>query len=138
MSKTGWGDLISRFPEPHIVVAVLPDVAEKATLSNAQSAHRLLVRLIRKVTTKRDFAVTVSRQSGEREVLCAFADGSDARLFANITNASVVGGARYSFLLDESAEEKLAEIAGPPQPYRHPRAALAPPGLSPRPVAGGR
>jgi hypothetical protein len=63
----------------------------------------------------------VSRQSGQREILCAFADSSDARLFASIANASVSDCARYSFLLDGSAEQKLLKIAGPPEPHR-PRA----------------
>ena len=124
MAKAAWDDLSARVPQSHLVVAVLPDSTEKDTLLNAHSAQRLLVRLIRKLSTKADFALTVSRQSGQREILCAFGDSSDARLFANITNASVDGCARYSFLLDESAEGKFLRIAGPPEPYR-PRATAA-------------
>jgi hypothetical protein len=119
--KATWNDLLARFPEPHLLVAVLPASSEKESIFNAQSAQRLMLRLIRKLSTKADFAVTVSRQSGQREILCAFADSSDARLFASIANASVSDCARYSFLLDGSAEQKLLKIAGPPQPHR-PRA----------------
>lgn len=118
MAKTTWGDLLARFPNAPLVIAVLPDSSEGKTLSDAHPAQRLLVRLIRKVSPQADFAVTVSRQNSQREVQCAFEDGSDARLFANITNASVFGRGRYSFALDELAEERLAQIAGPPQPHR--------------------
>jgi hypothetical protein len=121
MVKAVWNDLLARFPEPHLLVAVLPDSSEKESIFSAQSAQQLMVRLIRKLSTKADFAVTVSRQSGQREILCAFADGSDARLFASITNASVSDCARYPFLLDGSAERKLLKIAGPPEQFR-PRA----------------
>ena len=121
MAKAAWDDLLARVPQSHLLVAVLPDLSDKDTLLNAQSAQRLLVRLIRKLSTKADFAVTVSRQSGQREILCAFADSSDARLFASIANASVTGCARYSFVLDGRAERKLIKIAGPPEPHR-PRA----------------
>ena len=116
--KATWNDLLARVPEPHVLVAVLPDSSEKESIFNAQSAQRLMVRLIRRLSTKSDFAVAVSRQSGQREILCAFADSSDARLFASITNASVSDCARYSFVLDESAERKLLKIAGPPEPHR--------------------
>jgi hypothetical protein len=118
MAKVAWEDFLARDPHPHLLVAVLPGSSEKDALSSAHSAQRLLVRLIRKLSTKADFAVTVSRHSGQREILCAFADGSDARLFASIANASEAGCARYSFLLDEFAEERLLKVAGPPEPHR--------------------
>ena len=63
----------------------------------------------------------VSRQSGQREILCAFGDSSDAALIAKAANASKSDRARYSFVLDESAERNLLKIAGPPEPHR-PRA----------------
>ena len=118
MAKATWNDLLARFPEAHLLVAVLPASSEKESIFNAQSAQRLMVRLIKKLSTKADFAVTVSRQSGQREILCAFADSSDARFFASIANASVSDCARYSFLLDGLAERKLIKIAGPPEPHR--------------------
>jgi hypothetical protein len=74
MLKANWTDLLSRFPEPHIVVASLPDSSEEESMSNAQSAQRLLVRVIRKLPITGEFAVTVCRQSGKREILCAFGD----------------------------------------------------------------
>ena len=61
MAKSGWCDLLARFPEPHIVVAALPDLTGEEGVSNAQSAQRLLVRLVRKLPTTGEFAVTVSR-----------------------------------------------------------------------------
>ena len=68
-------------------------------------ALRLLVRLIKKLPTHGDFAVTSSRQSGQREILCAFADSSDAALVAKAASASMSDRARYSFVLDEAAEQ---------------------------------
>jgi hypothetical protein len=88
---------------------------------NAQSAQRLLVRLIRKLPTHGEFAVTVSRQSGQREILCAFADSSDAAFVAAAASASMSGGKRYCFVLDGSAERKLLKIAGQPEKHRQPR-----------------
>ena len=80
MLKATWNDLLARFPEPHVLVAVLPDSSETESIFNAQSAQRLMVRLIRNLPTHGEFAVMVSRQSGQREILCAFGDGSDAAL----------------------------------------------------------
>jgi hypothetical protein len=103
------------------LIAALPDSSEKGSIDNAQSAQRLLVRLIRNLPTQGEFAVTVSRQSGKREILCAFGDSSDAALVAKAACASMSDRARYSFVLDGSAERKLLKIAGPPEPFR-PRA----------------
>jgi hypothetical protein len=64
MVKATWNDLIARSPEPHLLVAVLPDASEEESIFNAQSAQRLMVRLIRKLPVHGEFAVTVSRQSG--------------------------------------------------------------------------
>ena len=119
--KATWNDLLARFPEPHVLVAVLPDSSEKEIIFNAQSAQRLLVRLIKKLPTHGAFAVMISRQSGQREILCAFADSSDAAVVAKATSAYMSDGARYSFVLDEAAECNLLKIAGPPEPHR-PRA----------------
>jgi len=124
MTKTGWTDLLARFPEPHILLAVLPDLSEEESVSNAQSAQRLLVRLIRKLPLLGEFAVTVSRQSGKREILCAFGDSVDAEMVAHAVKAvkaPMSARARYSFVLDRKAERKLTKMAGTPEPYR-PRA----------------
>jgi hypothetical protein len=121
MTKAPWDDLLARFPEPYLLVAVLPDLSKKESIDNAQSAHRLLVRLIKNLPTQGEFAVMVSRQSGKREILCAFGNSSDAALVARAARASMSGRARYSFVLDGSAERELIKIAGQPEPHR-PRA----------------
>jgi hypothetical protein len=118
MVKAVWNDLLARFPEPHLLVAVLPDSSEKENIFSAQSAKRLIVRLIKKLLAHGEFAVTVSRQSGQREILCAFGDSSDAAVVAKAASASMSDRARYSFVLDGSAERKLLKIAGPPEPHR--------------------
>jgi hypothetical protein len=121
MVRATWNDLLARFPEPQFLVAILPDSSEEESIFNAQSAQRLMVRLIRKLPVHGEFAVTVSRQSGQREIMCAFGDSSDVALVAKVTNASVSCGARRSFVLDGSTERKLSEIAGPPEKHRQPR-----------------
>ena len=118
MVKATWNDLLARFPEPHVLVAVLPDSSEKESIANAQSARQLLVRLIRKLPVHGEFAVMVSRRSGQREIHCAFGDSSDAAVVAKAARASMSDRIRYSFVLDESAERKILKIAGPPEPHR--------------------
>ena len=119
--KTFWNDFMARFPEPDVLVAVLPSSSEKESIVSALSAQRLLVRLIRKLPPHGEFAVMVSRQSGQREIMCAFGDSSDAALAAQATGASMLDRARYSFVLDGLAERKLLKVAGAPEPHR-PRA----------------
>jgi hypothetical protein len=118
MVKASWEDLLARTPEPHVLVAVLPGSPETESIFNAQPAQRLMVRLIRQLRTHGEFAVTVSRQTGRREILCAFVDSSDAALVAKAANASMSGRARYSFVLDDQAEQNLLKIAGPPEAHR--------------------
>ena len=121
MTQAGWTDLMARFPEPHLVVAALPDLSEEESVANAQSAQRLLVRFIKKLPTKGEFAVAVSRQGGKREILCAFGDSADAELVAKTAKAAkatTVHRVRYSFILDGKAERNLGKIAGPPEPHR--------------------
>ena len=72
MAKAPWDDLLARIPEPHVLVAVLQDSSQKESIVSAQSAQRLMLRLIKKLRLHGEFAVRVSRQSGQREILCAF------------------------------------------------------------------
>jgi hypothetical protein len=51
MMKAPWDDLLARFPESHLLVAVFPDLSNKESIDNAQSAYRLLVRRIKKLPT---------------------------------------------------------------------------------------
>jgi hypothetical protein len=88
-----------------LLVAVLPDSSEKESLFSAQLAHRLLVRLIQKLPTQGEFGVTVYRQSGQREIVCAFGDGSDAALIAKVpTLPSQAARATPSCLMDRQSE----------------------------------
>ena len=124
MAKAAWNELLASHPKPHIVVAQLPGFSEEERLSSALSAVRLLIRLIRKLPTKGSFAVAISRQSGQREVVCAFGDSSDADLMAKITGASAANdrrGARPVFTLDHAAEQELNKIAGQPPKRSNPR-----------------
>jgi hypothetical protein len=124
MAKVGWNDLLARCPNATLLIAVLPDSSEDERLFNAQSAQRLLLRLIRKLPIHGEFAATISRQNGKREILCAFRDSSDAAVAAKIAKAAKAptsDRARYSFVLDERAEQNLTKIAGPPESRRQPR-----------------
>ena len=124
MAKAAWNDLLANNPEPYLVVALLPSSSEEERISNAQSAIRLLVRLIRKLPIKGSFAVAVSRQSGQRKVVCAFGDSSDADLMAWITGATVATDRRDAppvFTLDHNKEDELTRIAGLPPARRYPR-----------------
>ena len=55
----------------------------------------------------------VSRQSGQREILCAFGDGSDAALVAKAAGASMSDRARYSFMLDEIGRAETSQDSRP-------------------------
>ena len=119
MPKTTWSELLARFPTPHLVVALLPG---KVHLS-AHPAQQLLVRLLKKLPTQGDYAVTISRRNGQQEILCGFSASSDAALLARATDAATAMDAAgvHSFVLDGSAAKKLLTIAGPPE-KRRPRA----------------
>jgi hypothetical protein len=122
MPKTTWYELIAQCPWPHLVVASLPD----ETLFSAREAQQLLMRLLKKLQPRGEYAVTISRRSGQQEIVCGFGDILDATLAARTTGASTAGQPqgtrmRHSFVLDESAARKLLTIAGPLEPHR-PRA----------------
>ena len=124
--KAVWNDLVARFPEFYSVVAQLPDTREDDVLLNAHSAQKLMVRLIRKLPTQGEFAIRVSRQSGQRQIICGFGDRSDAALVANVTKASS-SGRTSCFVLDETAEQELFKIAGPGATHRRVRTTLQEP-----------
>ena len=126
MTKAAWNELLARHPEPAFVVALLPDSSEEDRLRNAHSAVRLLVRVIRKLPIQGEFAVAISRQRGQREVVCAFGDHSDAGLMAKITGASAANDhrgirTRRTFTLDSATEQELTKVAGLPAKRRRPR-----------------
>jgi hypothetical protein len=119
MGRTPWNDFLARVTKPYVVTAVLPSASEDAGTLNALPEQRLLLRLIRK-PARGDFAVTVSRHSGKREILCAFADSSDAALIAKAAHAHVSPEGICAFILDEPTWRKLMKIAGPPERHRRP------------------
>ncbi len=122
MSKTTWGELLARFPTPYLVVASLPDEMQ----TTAHPAQQLLIRLLKKLPTQGDYAVTISRRNGQQEILCGFSASSDATLLARATDAAkasqLFAAGMHSFVLDGSAAKKLLTIAGPPEKRRHLRA----------------
>jgi len=122
-TKAGWDDLVAQFPDPYLVVAQIPDSSEDDVLLNAHSARKLMVRLIRKLPTQGMFAVNISRESGQRRIICAFADSSDVALVANVTKASSSDRTSF-FVLDETAERELFKIAGPGATHRRVRTTL--------------
>jgi hypothetical protein len=121
MSKITWGELLARFPTPYLVVASLPDEMR----TTAHPAQQLLVRLLKKLPTQGDYAVTISRRNGQQEILCGFSASSDASLLAGATDTAtasqLAAAGMHSFVLDGSAAKKLLTIAGPPEKRRQPR-----------------
>jgi hypothetical protein len=122
MLKTRWDRLITRFPSPHLVVASLPD----ETFFSANEAKQLLERLLRKLPTQGEYAVTISRRRGQLEILSGFGDSSDANLAARTAGASTVSlsedlRVRHSFVLNEAAGRRLLAIAGQPRKRKQPR-----------------
>ena len=126
MPKALWSDLLARSPGPHLLAAVLPDATKEQSLSNGQSAQRLMMRLLNKLRLRGDYAVTISRRNKQREILCAFTDADDVSNVARTIGASEAinregSAGRYTFALDTATELKLVTLAGPPEAHRSPR-----------------
>ena len=56
MPRAAWSDLLARASEPHLLAVVLPDATEEQSLSNGQSAQRLMMRLLNKLRLQGDYA----------------------------------------------------------------------------------
>ena len=82
MPKLIWHDLIESFPEAHLVVAVLPDRSGEESIENGQATQQLLIRFLKKLPIQGDYAVTILRHDGRREIVCAFRDLADAEQVA--------------------------------------------------------
>src|SRR5690348_2094008 len=126
MPKVSWSEMLSHGDAAHIVAAILPDEPKEEKVSNALASLQLLERLFRKMPVRGEYALTVSRRTGQRAILCAFRDAADAAEAAKVTDASAgviqQGRARqHHFLLDGEAEQKISLIAGPPAKRRSPR-----------------
>jgi len=78
-----------------------------------QSVVRLMVRVIKALPIGGEFAVIVSRESGGPKVICAFADGLDAGIFAKAAGGAP-GDHPTPILLDGALERRLTELSGPP------------------------
>jgi hypothetical protein len=125
MPKTTWKDLLTRSSDGHLLVASLPDSSNEEKLLSARAAQQLLERLFKKLPMRGDYAVTVSRSYGQREIVCAFGSAADAREAVRATEASSAAprqgwASQAHFLLDETAEARITKIAGPPTTRRTP------------------
>jgi hypothetical protein len=126
MPKVSWNDLLARDGDAHVIVAKLPDESDEETLRNGRAPQQLLERLFRKLPMRGEYALAVSRRTGQRAILCAFRDASDAAEAAKATDAHVAVNhqgqpAQYHLLLDGLAEQKISLMAGPPERRRTPR-----------------
>jgi hypothetical protein len=126
MPKVPWNDLLPREGGAHVIAAKLPDQSDAETLRNCRAPQQLLERLFRKLPIRGEYAVAVTRRTGQRAILCAFRDAADAAEAVRATDASVVvsyqgGPKQHHFLLDDLAAEKISLVAGPPEKRRTPR-----------------
>ena len=125
MPKVLWYDLIERFPEANLVVAVLPDRSGEKAISNGQEAQQLLIRFLKKLRIQGEYAVTILRHEGRREVVCAFRDPVDAVQVAGAIGVSAnykQGAAiEYRILMRPSVEQRIWSVAGPPATHKVPR-----------------
>jgi hypothetical protein len=126
MPKVSWSDFLACCREPYLLVVSCPSAAQEQTLHNARAAQQLLERLLGKLALGGDYSVTVSRQDGPRQIVCAFREAGDANRAARVTKARE--GSQHLekhrfFSLNEAAERRLKKIAGPPAVRRTSRPA---------------
>ena len=125
MPKVTWNDLIESFPEAHLVVAVLPDRSGEESIANGQAAQQLLIRFLKKLPIQGNYAVTILRHDGRREIVCAFRDLADAEQAARAVGASSKhkhgAASEYRILLRPAVEQRIWSVAGPPTTHKLPR-----------------
>ncbi len=119
MPRLAWSDFVHRHPPSHLVAAVLPETEEIGT-PQVKASRNLLVRKVRQLAPSGAYAVTVVRAGGPPEIHCAFANESDARVFATAMHAKVIG--RYAgyasqrlFRFDDAAASALLDALPPPR-----------------------
>jgi hypothetical protein len=119
MPRLAWSDFVHRHPRSHLVAAVLPETEEIGT-PQVKASRNLLVRKVRQLAPSGAYAVTVVRTGGPPEIHCAFANESDARVFATAMHAKVIG--RYAgyasqrlFRFDDAAASALLDALPPPR-----------------------
>jgi hypothetical protein len=111
MPKMAWTDFLEQFPRAHRIIATLPATADEGKL-NARAAQQLLERLCKNLGLLGQYAVAVSRQSGQCQIVCAFSRDGDAALAADAARAVTdhETADRYYVLLDEAAKRRIDKL----------------------------
>jgi hypothetical protein len=127
MPRVQWSELVGPTSSLDLLVASLPVDAAADRMTSALTLQMLVRRLLKKLPLTGRYALTISRARGGREILCAFENAVDAEHAARAFNATSVEPRagwtnQYTFLLDETAEERVLKVAGPGQPRRLRRA----------------
>ena len=89
MRRLPWSDFVRDHPRAHLVVAFLPETEEIGT-PQARSKRAVLISTIRQLIPSAVYATTVVRAGGQAEIHCAFANETDATVFATAMEAKVV------------------------------------------------
>jgi hypothetical protein len=80
--KLNWSDFHDNHPASHYVRLAVPKDEEGSPLVPLREVHATVTRLISKLQPSGSYALAVSRETGDPEVHCAFAEGEDADLLA--------------------------------------------------------
>ena len=127
MLRIQWSELVGPTSSLHLVVASLPVVSADDRTTSMLPHQMLVRRLLKTLPLTGRYAVTICRAHGGQEILCAFEKAVDAQHAARAFDATLVEPRvgwtnEYTFLLDETAEERVLKVAGPGEPRRLRRA----------------
>jgi hypothetical protein len=142
MSRVPWHLFQDRQPRAHLVVGALVQTDEPVGGDELTVAQSVLTRLASKHAPAGDYAATVVRDTGRREVYFAFDDETEARKFAAAVQAEASDsysswGSQRSFELDSARLGEL-EASLPPPRTRSRREQIDQSGLARRVSRGPR
>jgi len=131
MSRVPWHLFQDRQPRAHLVLGALVQTDELVGGDELTAAQSVLTRLASKHAPAGDYAATVVRDTGRREVYFAFDDETKARKFAAAEASDRYSGwaSQRAFELDSA---RLAELEAslPPQRTRPRREQIDHPALA--------
>ena len=140
MPKVSWSTFTDRHPAAHLVVAVLPIVgSRKVAAPRAKSFRAKLGHFLGRLGLDGDYATTIDRPNGHREIHAGFEKRVDADRLARAVQATTTG--RYQgwasqrlFVLDDPTR---TTIEADPAAHEMRAIANAPLGaLTKKPVPG--
>jgi hypothetical protein len=115
MPKVTWSEAMVRFPVGHLVAGIL----DEDLSGTPRKAYDALAKLLRRLSSKGDYALTISRQRERVEIHCVFENENDARRVSEALQAGVMGrypgwASQREFTLDgktiHTIERALREV----------------------------